>query len=326
MGATGSRHDDELTTAEALDLIRRFGEAGVPTLFMTGGEMFSRPDVWELLEAAHEQGIRLVVSTNGTLTSPTDIERLAGLGVDFAAISIYGPREFHDEYVVVPGAFDKIVETARRLREAGIGLCVKTTVNQDTLPHLPFVFETAKELGARVVYPCDLVTTGRASEMTTSAIGPEEWREIAELVIGEILEDPDGLEFDIGAQPSIVPYIAERLVEEGHSADEGLTRLHHMTACPVGHGHLAINARGDIMPCQFMQDYSIGNVRELDLAEAVETLFEMGRAEIGGECGECKHVTLCRGCRAKAHCMGGDVFGEDPTCLIPVEKRVSTGV
>lgn len=316
MGATGHRSDGELTTGEALALVDQMGDIGVPTLFVTGGEMFSRPDVWQILEKAHDRGIRLVVSTNGTLIETSDIDRLRRLGVDFAALTIYGPPEFHDDYVLIPGAHERIVETARQLREAGIGLCIKTTVNSDTWPHLPYVFAKAKELGAKVVYPCDLVTTGRASNMTTRSVGVSEWHELAEMIAEEVLSDPDGLEFDIGAHPSIVPLIAKRFVERGVDITAGLHRLSVMTACPVGHGHMAINARGDIIPCQFVQDYSIGNVREMSLREAVSDLFDLGKAEVTGRCGRCEYVDMCRGCRAKAHCVHGDILAEDPVCLL----------
>ncbi|GAB4277194.1 MAG: radical SAM protein [Coriobacteriia bacterium] len=319
MGATGARAEGELTRDEALDLVRRLGEAGVPTLFVTGGEMFTRPDIWEILEEAHAQGIRLVVSTNGTLLTASDAERLAHLGVDFAAISIYGPPAFHDSYVMVERAYAATLRAAEALTQAGIGLCVKTTVNQDTWPHVPYVFETARRIGAKVVYPCDLVTTGRASDMARRSITVGQWRELADLIIREVTEDPDGLEFDIGANPSIVPYVAERLAREGHDVSAVTERLHRMSACPVGHGHLAINARGDIMPCQFMQDYSVGNVRETDLADAVTALFELGRAPVSGPCGTCEHSRTCRGCRAKAHCATGDVLGPDPACMLEAE-------
>jgi radical SAM protein with 4Fe4S-binding SPASM domain len=316
MGATGHRSDGELTPEEALDLVDRMGAAGVPTLFMTGGEMFSRPDVWDLLEAAHSHGIRLVVSTNGTMIDEDDIARLAGLGVDYAAVTIYGPPAFHDDYVLVPGAYERIVETARIMREHGIRLCVKTTVNQDTWPHLPYVIATAKELGARVLYPCDLVTTGRATDLATRSVGPDEWRKFAEMIVEEVLSDPDGLEFDVGANPSIVPYVAGLLAERGQDTSAGSARLELMSACPVGHGHMAVNARGDIMPCQFMQDYSVGNVREMDLGEAVRSLSELGEADVGGSCGACEFARTCRGCRAKAHCVHGDVAAEDPLCML----------
>ncbi len=294
----------------------RIADAGTPLLFLTGGELFTRRDIWEILEAAHARGLRLVVSTNGTLIDRSDIRRLKGLGVDYAAVSIYGPRDFHDGYVVVPGSFDRTIETARIMREEGIGIAVKTVVNADTLPRFDAILEITKEIGARVIYACDLVTTGRASDMGTREIGPAEWRTLADRIVEEILADPDGLEFDIGAQPSIVPYIAMRLRERGHDIGRALARLENMTACPVGRGHMTINAKGDIMPCSFMQDHSVGNVRDVSLAEAARTLFDLGKQEVTGSCAACEFVKICRGCRAKALCGSGDILGEDPACVM----------
>ena len=316
MAATGARAGGELTTEEALQVVSLLGDAGVPLLFMTGGELFCRPDAWALLEAAHETRMRLVVSTNGTLIGREGIRRLRALGVDFTAVSIYGSRDFHDGYVALPGAFDRTIETARLMREEGIGVAVKCVVNTDTLPHLPGVFETAERLGARVVYACDLVTAGRAEDMAARAVSAADWRGLAAVIAASVADDPDGLEYDLGAIPSAVPYIADRLAERGVDVGRALDRLGTMSACPVGHGHMAISATGDILPCQFMQDYAVGNVRTTSLEEAVETLFEMGRTPVGGACGACEHARLCRGCRAKAHCVSGDVLGEDPACVL----------
>ncbi len=82
--------------------------------------------------------------------------------------------------------------------------------------------------------------------------------------------------------PSFIPYVAERFTERGHDLSRGLERLKTVSACPVGKGHMNINSEGGIMPCQFAQDWTIGNIREMTLDEATRELFKLADAEHQG--------------------------------------------
>jgi len=115
----------ELTTHEALDLVRQIGEAKVPLLFLTGGEPFLRPDLFQILAKAQGYGIRVVMSTNGLLIDDAAAASLARFDVDYVAISLYGPEAFHDDYVGAAGSFRRVVENIGRLRRHGIKVGVK---------------------------------------------------------------------------------------------------------------------------------------------------------------------------------------------------------
>ena len=82
-----------------------------------------------------------------------------------------------------------------------------------------------------------------------------------------------------------------------------------------------INSEGWIMPCQFAQDWTIGNVREVSLQDAVGALYTLDRQESKGVCSpeECEYSRICRGCRAKAWQRTGDPIAEDLTCLLHAE-------
>jgi radical SAM protein with 4Fe4S-binding SPASM domain len=93
-----------------------------------------------------------------------------------------------------------------------------------------------------------------------------------------------------------------------------------------------INSEGGIMPCQFAQDWTVGNIREMTLAQAVEKLYEFDRTDAKGWCSdaECEYSRICRGCRTKAFHEFGDPLGADTTCLLKsgadAEKRDLAGV
>ncbi len=146
----------------------------------------------------------------------------------------------------------------------------------------------------------------------------DQWRELADWILDDVLDPDQKLEYDIGALPSIIPYMAERLLERDIDVTKGLERLKIMSACPVGKGHMNINSEGGIMPCQFAQDWVVGNVREMSLTEAVQVLYQLDLQESKGACSpeECEYTRICRGCRTKAWQQFGDPFAEDTTCIL----------
>ena len=55
--AKPSRNPFELSTAEAKGLIDQIAEMKVPVFVLTGGDPLKRPDIYELVEYAHERGV-----------------------------------------------------------------------------------------------------------------------------------------------------------------------------------------------------------------------------------------------------------------------------
>ena len=85
-----------------------------------------------------------------------------------------------------------------------------------------------------------------------------------------------------------------------------------------------INSEGGIMPCQFAQDWTVGNIRDMTLTEATQELYKLDAQEAKGICApeNCEYSRVCRGCRTKAWQATGDAMFEDDTCLL---KRLADG-
>lgn len=320
MAADERAKPDQLSDEETMDVLRQMGESGVPLLFLSGGEPMMRSNFWEMLKKARKYDIQVTVSTNATLINRDVAKRLKAVGVSYIATSLYGPDEFHDALVGVPGTRKRVVEAIRILREEGVGVAVKTALSKDTWPFIYDLIQEAKDLDAGLIYLCDLITSGRSEDGEDNRITASQWRELADFILDDTLASikngKKGLEYDIGAMPSFVPYIAERLVEKGYDITRTTERLKIMTACPVGKGHMNINSEGGIMPCQFAQDWTIGSIRDTTVQQAVEMLFDLRRQPVTGKCGECDYLGICYGCRTKAWHAWGDPMGEDPTCML----------
>lgn len=324
MAADGHAKPDQLSDEESIELVRRMGEAGVPMLFLSGGEPMMRPNFWELLAEVNAQGIRPTISTNCTYIDEATAKRLSEYGVRWIATSMYGPAEFHDAMVRVPGTHAKVVEAVKALRAEGVGVVLKTALSRDTWPYIFDIIQQAKDLDCGLVYICDLITAGRSEGEDDTRVSVEQWRELANHVVEDMLDPDVTLEYDIGAIPSVIPYIAEQLIARGVDVSKGLERLKIMSACPVGKGHMNINSEGGVMACQFAQDWTVGNIREISFAEATNALYQIDLEESEGQCSPaaCEYSRICRGCRAKAWQREGNYMAEDTTCILhPGEER-----
>ncbi len=321
MAADGHTRPDELTDEETIALVHQMGERGLPALFLSGGEPMMRSNFWEILELARSYDIRVTVSTNCTMMDRDAAKRLRAAGIDWIATSLYGPNDFHDEMVRVPGTRQRVIDAIKILREEGVHVAIKTAISKDTWPHIYDLIAEAKELDVGLLYFCDLITAGRSEGEDDGRITAEQWRELGDFIIDDILSEDSTMEWDIGAMPSFIPYVAEQLTARGIDVSNGLERLKTISACPVGKGHMNINSEGGIMPCQFAQDWTIGSVREMSLQDAVCELYNLDQQEAEGVCAPeaCVYSRICRGCRAKAWQRTGDPMAEDVTCLLHAE-------
>jgi len=329
MSADGRTKPDQLSDEQAYEMIDRMHEAGVPVVFLSGGEPMMRPNFWEILERINAAGVRPTVSTNCTYITPEKAQRLADNGVRFIATSLYGPEEFHDKMVAVPGTHAKVIAAIRELRKVGVKVVIKVALSKDTYPYIYDLIAQAKEMDCSMVYICDLITSGRSEGEEDSRISNQQWREFCDFVIDEVADPDNHFEYDIGAIPSVIPYIARGLTERGLDVSKGLERLKIFSACPVGQGHMTINSEGGIMPCQFAQDWTLGNIYEIGFAEATRRLSEIDAAVPEGMCApdNCVYSRMCRGCRVKAWQRtgaargGGNPMAEDNTCILDTCER-----
>lgn len=322
MAADGHALPDQLTDEETIDIVRRMGEAGVPVVFLSGGEPMMRPNFWEILAEVNAQGVRPTISTNCTMIDEAAAKRLASYGVRWIATSMYGPAEFHDAMVGVPGTHARVVRAIKALRAEGVGVVLKSALSKDTWPHIFDIIQMAKDLDCGMVYICDLITAGRSEGEDDSRVSVEQWRELADFIVEDMLNPDLKFEYDVGAIPSVIPYIAERFIERGVDVSKGLERLKTISACPVGKGHMNLSSDGNVMACQFAQDWTVGNIREMSFAEATAALYQIDLQESTGMCAPdaCEYSRICRGCRAKAWQREGDYMAEDLTCILHPER------
>src|SRR5262245_7570578 len=112
---------DELTTGEVLAFVRE--NSTITWADLTGGEIFLRPDVDEVLDAVVTGWRRLALlhfPTNGFLTDriAASVERIARRGParTIVTVSLDGNEQLNDEVRGIKGGFKRQIETFKALR------------------------------------------------------------------------------------------------------------------------------------------------------------------------------------------------------------------
>lgn len=309
-------HPNELTHEEAMKLTDDIARLAPPMLVLTGGDPMMRRDVFDIIERASTQGLRVALSPAATpRLLHTDFARLRQAGIVSMSLSLDGATEAqHDRFRGVPHTFERTLQAARMAQQAGIQLQINTTVAHSTLDQIDGFIELMKQIKPDVWSVFVLVPTGRATQDDLPGA-----------------DDLEQLWHRLESLRGQLPFAIK--TTEGHhyrrtllqAARTGRPAPGHMIPTRDGKGVLFISHTGEIQPSGFLP-LTAGNVRTDDLAEVYRThpIFVTLRDDdaLGGKCGQCEYRHICGGSRARAYGISGDMMACEPLCsYIPAALR-----
>ncbi len=323
--------EQELTTAEALAFIDDLAATGVPLILFSGGEPLLRHDIWELADHAAAKGIKVALSTNGTLITAGVAGRIRKSGIEYVGISLDGATAAtHDRFRNFPGAFDRSVAAFARCREAGVRCGVRVTLTKENSGELEDLVDLARSRGASRFCLYWLVPSGRGSDSYSRLqLGRHGVVEALDLLYRKAQEtDPDALEFLTVDAPQDCIHLIRAMERDGSPDLEDAKNLLKTLkgGCSAGSRVANVDPRGDVYPCQFARspEFFIGNIRRqpfsalwTDPDNPVLARFRNKTAGIGGKCKKCRYLDLCGGgCRVRAYAASGETSAEDPFCFV----------
>jgi radical SAM protein with 4Fe4S-binding SPASM domain len=327
----GSSTVGELTTEEAMWVIDDLADMGVPLILFTGGEPLMREDIWELARHARSRGLKMALSTNGTLITPEVAVRIKGCGIEYAGISLDGARaETHDRFRNSPGAFDRTLAAFAACKKAGLRCGVRVTLTKENRCELGALVDLALSLGASRFCLYWLVPAGRGIDSYARLqLDPDEVDEALSLLYRKAKQtDPGLMEFLTVDAPQDCIHLLASMEKDG---SEDLADARELLAslkggCSAGTRVANIDAQGNVYPCQFARspEFLIGNVRDrsfsdlwADTENPALAMFRQKEMQFKGRCRACNYRELCGGgCRVRAHAVNGDFLAEDPFCFV----------
>ncbi len=334
--AQPKRDAGELSTEEAFGLVDQIREFGDPILVITGGDPMMRPDLYDILSYAVQQGLRTSLTPTTTrLVTRKALARVKEAGVRRVAVSLDGPTaEVHDAFRGFSGSFEIASRIIRHVADVGLSLQINTTVSRYNFQLLDQMAELVERSNVVQWSLFFLVPTGRAN--AADMISPEEH----EQVFNWLHDVGKNSSFDIKstAAPAYRRVVIQKQrAEQGSSAEgepapamagagyryaDGLGRP--AKGVNDGNGFCFISHTGDVCPSGFLP-VSAGNVRDQSLLDIYRNapLFRRlrDRDALKGKCGRCDFRDVCGGSRARAYAISKDPLAEDPSCAYRPPER-----
>jgi 12,18-didecarboxysiroheme deacetylase len=330
--ATESSTEDELSTEEGRTLIDDLSGFGVPVLLFSGGEPLIRKDLPELASYAVSKGMRAVISTNGTLITPSTAQTLKEIGLSYVGISLDGMEEVNDRFRGVKGAFSKAMEGIENCKAAGIKVGLRFTISKTNAAEIPGIFDLLEEKEIPRVCFYHLVYAGRGTDLVEQDLSHEETRKVVDLIIDRTRDLHDRgkpkevLTVDNHADG---PYVYLRLLKENPDRAKEVYELLQMNeGNNTGRGIGCISWNGDVHPDQFWRHYSFGNIRQrpfseiwTDTSDPLMAGLKDKKQYVTGRCAACKWLDVCAGnFRVRAEAVSGNPWAPDPACYLTDEE------
>jgi len=315
----GSRagHDrpDELTTAEALDLVDQMADLGVKEVTLIGGEAYLRADWLDIVRKIRARGMMCSTTSGGRGLTAERVAEAKAAGLMGASISIDGDEATHDRLRGVSGSYRSAIAAMRALRESGMRLSCNTQINRLSMPILGNILEAIAAEGIKAWQIQLTVPMGRAADEPEILLQPHDLIELFPL-LASLKKRCDELGVRLWPGNNIGyfgPY---------ESVLRGYNYRGHGGSCGAGRASLGIEANGAIKGCPSLPStaFTGGNIRDASLKDiwersaALRFTRERTTRDLWGFCQSCYYAEECMsGCTWTSFVTLGKA-GNNPYC------------
>lgn len=275
-----------LTTKEIFDCIDEARSLGALNITLTGGEIFLRKDLLDIIEYSRKKHMRVFLMTNATLVDEKMAQRLKELYISGFSTTIFSMDEnIHDEITQVKGSLKRTLKTLELMSKYNVNITVKCPLMEINKHGYIEVEKYARENGY------EFMTSATIFCKTNGDDAPHNL-EIKEN-FPEILEDVDEL---------TKKYFPDKLMDD----EEGVP-------CSAGYSNICINYDGTVWPCNTLV-MDCGNIKNDSLSNIWKNSKKLNEWRIKGKeklkvCEDCKLKKKCIRCPGLAYMENKDLYG-----------------
>lgn len=330
--ANGLRDAAEMDTAAGKAFIQDLVDFGVPVILFSGGEPLLRRDLFELAAHARGCGIRIALSTNGTLIDDKTARVIKDLGFAEAGISLDGVGANNDFFRGQKGAFDSAVRGIRSCIALGVRVSLRLTITSFNYQEIPAIFRLVEQEGIDRVCFYHLAYAGRGDNLRQNDINHAQTRMVVDQICEHTVDfHRRGLKKEIltvgNHTDGVYVYLRTKNQNQAR-ANQIMELLRRNGGNNSGIKIGAVDDRGNVHPDQFWWHHTLGNIRQrkfgeiwMDTSEPLLRGLKDRKSLLKGRCARCRYLDVCNGnLRVRAEAVSGDVWAPDPACYLTDEE------
>ena len=264
----------ELSLDEIKSIVDQAQQYSIDLIEMTGGELFIRSDIIDILIYIDGKKIYTKLNTNGTLITPKHIAELKQLSFfESLAFSIDGPEQVHNEIRGNPHTFQKAVSAFREMGKTKFLKNIAFVVMPENSQYIEDMFKLARDLKAdRLQFMPEMFAPQNAIDESKKALN---MRDVDDIFM-EIKDRPEESAYVNTMKKAIksiyrlrrkyrlfaviYPKIAYKI------PDQFLKGNYSKRLVCKNFNTLVIAVNGDVHICPFINK-KIGNIKEQSIAE-----------------------------------------------------------
>ncbi len=296
--------NNELTTAQWVDVMQQARKLGAAQLGFSGGEPLLRDDLEDLVAEAHRLGYYTNLITSGVGLTEARAQRLKDAGLDHVQLSFQDSTRELNDFLSHTKTFELKQKVARIIKQHDWPMVLNCVLHRHNLPHVDKIIEMALALDAEYLELANTQYYGWAWVNRDQLMPTREQLQEAEAVVNRYREQ-------IGNRCRLLFVVPDYFEERPK-------------ACMNGWGavFLSIAPDGLAMPCHNARNLpglALPNVTTTPLADIwhKSQAFNAYRGDdwMQEPCRSCdeRHKDF-GGCRCQAFQIVGDAAATDPVC------------
>jgi SynChlorMet cassette radical SAM/SPASM protein ScmE len=324
----------DLPTERWLAFFAELGGLAVQRAMLSGGEVFTRPDLFDLIDGLIANRMRYSLLTNATLITEKVIAAFEvgkrRLRLDSIQVSIDGScAEIHDRSRP-PASFGRALRGLRLLKQADLPVTVRVTINRHNVNDLPNIARLLLE---------DLGLPGFGTNEATQFVSAQCWRsdialndkqrKHAMVTLLALNEKYKGA-INASAGPLATARHFSKITAKLARGDKAIPGRGTLRSCNGVFKQVAVLHDGTIVPCNKLPTMSMGRIGETPLKEvwvhspAINAVRELQHVPLQSlpACNECPYTGFCAGgCPATVYGRTGQLVGCDPLSCYRVFRQ-----
>lgn len=300
-------YKDYLSTDDIKVILDKLAKKGVLFLYLTGGEVLSRPDFAEIWLYAKRLGFVLEILTNGSLITEELLDLFDEYPPATLSISVYGASEESYQAVTrTKGQYAKVINNIKKLCEHNLHFDIKFIGMRENFADFYKVKNFAENLGATFSHSFELFPAfGDSNDNLTHMLSVDE--------ILNFEQDYEETKNTWEANSGEANFF-ESMKERGEFIP--------LFACESGTTTCIVDAEGYLLPCNKLRIKKFNLLRD-DFDKAWASYAEIKKipAPSDYKCLTCKNISVCNPCPAQNYLATGKYEVPSSTECLLAEKR-----